>query len=304
VRRAGAVLSMLVGATIVLAVFGLGLPGHAGNADAVLAGARPSVVGSDLLRADLEVTRRGVRDLVDRALPRTAAARGVPVDELLRPYPSTGAALASFEKTAASADATVSNLERQEPAFRSADKLRRTGVPLPAVPWGLAITGFAVVALGALGLAAPARAALAGGVIAALGASLIVVPLVIGAPAHLDDAAEVLASLKPDPAITSGQRAQITVIEAASKELPGLLAEVAQAQAGSTAIDEMVAAMPGTLERYGDAIGFREQHGADVAALKDLPVRQMAWMAPLTGAVITAAGLLLLVGGRRRTPPA
>lgn len=293
-RRTAGAFAVLVGLGLIAAILLLSLPAEARRGSDVLEDASPSVAGPGLraLRAGLDDLGPGIEAL-RTAIPATAAARGETQDALLGRYPATRVALARFEEIGGDASAIVANLERNEADFRRADRIRTGSVPLAVLPWCLVALGVALVALGMAIILGWRQGWI---LLAVLGASMAVVPVALDAPGQIQSAADVLDSLKVGPDIPPRTRERFTVVERAAEELPDLVAEIEASGYASPALRTMVDGLPETLVNFGAGVSFREAHGKDVAALKDLPVRSLAWAFPALGVVLVAAGLLALAG--------
>lgn len=300
-RRVAGTVAVLVGAALGVAVFATGSIPRATSAATVLEAAGPSASGPGLaaLRSGLDAVAVGVDDLLNSALPETAAARGATVEELLGRDADLATVAKDAEILVGDADRTVANLERLEPHFRQADSLRRLPVPLAAMPWAtLALAAVLVV----LGIATVVDARWAGRSLAGisvLGVLTVAVPLVLGVPGKLGAAATVLEGLRPDPTVTARVRTQVDTVARAARVLDAeVLPAVRAAGATTPAITSMQRRLDDTVRRYDAAVRFREEHGAEVAALKELPLRHFAVGFPAAGAFLAVTAAVALATAR------
>ena len=282
----------------------------------VLDAARPEMTDEGLAqhREDLETAEAVFQGFNDEVLPTVADAFGVPepliAAGLQLRYPDVGRLIDQREEMAQFAEASLTNLERQQDNFESADDMPAPWLPAWAGGAGLVVAGLAVGSLALWSLRGGQWVmTVAGSAVVAI--LLIVVPLALQVPWKAADAQEVLDSLNPSEEATARTVEYMDIATAGMAELEEELLPDAAAALGlsaeeldeqledefpelSVALDEM----PAVLDRYEARTAIRVEAAPDLRTLKDIPIAVVSWTAPVLGVLLAVVALAAWFVGR------
>ena len=261
--------------------------------------------------AEAEVTRDGSSQLVDEALPGLAADAAISEAEFDALVASRFPALANARVEIAEADdfsiRYSEQLEAVEDKFQSFYDIPIAGLPLTATPWLFLIAGALCLGLGVVAL----RSGSSGSLIAilALGAAMLLGPVLFGAPSKATDGEDVkdfasrgLTQQAADAAQQASAALDDLYLETREETLPYL------AEAGGTSAAQLSSELNRTYPDAGEfmaqwnVIGPRLSRLADAVSasvtefeeVKVMPIALPVWLLLAAGAALaTGAGVAL-----------
>ena len=267
-------------------------------------------------RADFEIATAAVEELYSEAFPAIAAQLGVSTEEFDQQLQSNYPAVAEFasserrEEAYAFADAIVTNLERHQEDFEEADAIPVSWMPMDIGPWLAVGLGGLLALAGVIALVRGSRLALV--VVAALGAALVVGPLVTRFPQKADAARDLLDSLTFGEELAAQTRALADAAEAATEEAEGSLFPDLAAALGVTSAEfdtllterfpDIARARPQfdeIFERYDARVRIREVGVDVVPTAAAYPLTAIGWFAIGLGAITAIPAIAALVARSR-----
>lgn len=285
---------------------------------------RPELTDEGLAqhREDYEAMSLALVGIRDDVLPAVAQSLGVTSadlqSQLAANYPDTARLLEEVDTIIPFAEQGVSNLERNQESFHSADDF-----PLPGLPsYALAILDLflaaVLVAAGVVLWRGPAAGSRTGALLAAavVAATLIALPLAIRVPAKTADAQVVLDSLNPAQAVVTKTETLLAttkggLLEFENELLPGLAAALGTT---SATLRSTIAAefpdtapalndLPGLAARYEARVAIRSNGAEEIRRLKGIPVRELGWFGPAFGTLVALGTVAVFVFLKPRSGP-
>lgn len=316
-RAAGAIVivvgAVLIGSVIVNSLFSVG-PAFERMSDGfrpVMQSGPIAQLGTDLQGFDAVNTELGT------AIPQLAAAVGMSPEEfqafLAQQYPDVAAGMQQLPAIVQQFQGVVGTLAAEQGNFADADAIPTSGLPATTVPWGMVFAGLALVGVGIWMVVSPMR--VAAYVALALGAALVVVPLLMNLPSKAQAADTMNDHLKPvyTAELIAGGKAALATVGAMGQQMQGQMLPDLAAQMGMSpaelqgflqenlpATSAALQSMPDAMGRFQSVIGTFEQHLADYNTLTSVAFVPIVWTMIVGGIVTVMAGTWALLSGRRQ----
>ena len=210
-RRIAAALAVIVGITLIAFTFGEHLFSRSRAAQKISDHYQPlmSEAGLDDLANGFDAVKAAGAQLDTEAEPRLARALGLDAAEWKaykeREMPGIAAFDAQAPGVVALVGPVIGDMQTERQDYARASAIPTSWLPLSSAPWLFLGIGALLVAVGALTLVRPGRAATSLLLVAGLG--IVVAPLVVGIPGKVDAAIRVTKLGRVGLAPATGQKA-------------------------------------------------------------------------------------------------
>jgi hypothetical protein len=317
-RTAGAIVilvgAVFIGSVIVNNLFSVG-PAFERMSD----GFRPAMQSGPIaqFRSDLQGFGAVNGEFNGPAGQQLAGALNMTPEEfqafMAQQYPDVAKGMQQLPAIVQQFQGVVNTLAAEQGRFAKADAIPTSNLPATTIPWAMLVAGIVLVGLGIWIVVRPIRAVAV--VAIALGAALVIAPLLMNLPSKAQAADTMNDHLKPvytAQLIASGKAALATVgamgQQMQTKMLPDLGAQLnmspgelqAFLQQNLPATAGALQAMPDAMARFQSVIGTFDQHLSDYRTLTPVAFVPIVWTIVVGGIVVVIAGTWALLAERRR----
>jgi hypothetical protein len=228
-------------------------------------------------------------------------------------YPAVADGIQQLPAIVTQFNGVVGTLQAEQDRFVKADAIPTSNLPATMVPWGLLVAGVVLLGLGLLLIVRPVR--LWAGVAAGFGAVLVIASLGLSLPGKASAADTMNGHLKPvytAQMLTEANGALTTVgamgTEMQTKLLPDLGQQLGMDQTqlqgflakNLPAMAAGIQTMPQALGRFQALLTTFDGHLADYNTAEPVRFVPVVWTLIVGGIVAFFAGLIGLVGTRKR----
>ncbi len=318
-RTAGTVVAAVgvafIASVIVNGLFSVG-PAFERMADGFRPAMKPAPIGA--LGQDLDGLQAVTEEFSGVAVPMLSEALGMSPDEFVgfmgEQFPDVATGIDQLPAIIESFRGVVGTLDAEQQRFASADAIPTASLPATTIPWGLAVAGVALLAIGITIVVRPGRSVAVAAIV--VGALLVVVPLALSLPGKASDADTMNEHLKPvyTAELIAGADQGLAVVGAMGTQmqeqmLPALGRQLGMDEAalGSFLQDNLpsmsaaMGSMPDAMGRFTGVVETFRAHLDDYDTISGVAFVPIVWTIILGGivAALGGAGALFV---RRRAP--
>lgn len=322
-RRIAGAVAAAVGVAFVVSIVVNGLFSVGPAFERMADGFRPAMRSEPItaLGRDLDGLEAVTEEFSGVAVPMLSDALGVSPEEFAgltsEQFPDVAAGIDRLPTIIESFRGVVGTLESEQERFASADAIPTTSLPATTVPWGLAIAGVALLAIGIAILTRPGRPAAIAAVV--VGAVLIAVPLALSLPGKAADADTMNENLKPvyTAELIAGADQGLAVVGAMGTQmqeemLPALAQQLGMDEAALQAflaenlpaMSGAMAAMPDAMGRFTNVVEIFRAHLDDYDTINTVSFVPIVWTMIVGGILAALAGTWAAFASGRKTSDA